>query len=322
MIGTMARTRAGAVASFNGRSVLSGLVLSGLAALLMSISVATAQPRRLADNLPDTPMQGPDGVTALSGQVVDLEGRGLPGVELSVGGSKVTSDAGGRFLLTYVIPGKTVLQIDGRRAGAQRDSDYGFYQARVDPRPGRTTVLPFKSWLPRIDHSHDVTLTSPTRSEVVVRTPAIPDFELRIPAGVVIRDVDGREVRRVGITAVPPDRTPVPLPEHLDIPVFFTIQPGAACLYDAAGGVGTATLVFPNFKRELPRARAMLWRYEPDANGWTTYGQGKVSADGRQVIPEPGAVITDFSSAECDPATRTRQPPPERIRPQQMMKKQ
>jgi hypothetical protein len=63
-----------------------------------------------------------------------------------------------------------------------------------------------------------------------------------------------------------------------------------------------------------------------DANGWTAYGQGTVSSDGRQVIPDPGVVITDFSSAECDPATRTRQPPPARITPEQMrvqkMKKQ
>jgi hypothetical protein len=153
-----------------------------------------------------------------------------------------------------------------------------------------------------------------------VRTPAIPDLELRIAAGVVIRDADGREMRRVGITAVPPDRTPVPLPKSFDLPTFFVIQPGAACLYDAKGGIGTATMLFPNFAKELPRARATLWRYEPDANGWTPYGQGTVSSDGRQVIPDPGVVVTDFSSAECDPATRTRQPPPERIRPEQMMR--
>jgi hypothetical protein len=137
---------------------------------------------------------------------------------------------------------------------------------------------------------------------------------------VVIRDVDGHEVRRVGITAVPPDRTPVPLPANFNLPVFFVFQPGAACLYDAAGGIGTATLVFPNFAKELPRARSTLWRYEPDGNGWTVYGRGTVSGDGRQVIPDPGVVITDFSSAECDPATRTRQPPPERIKPEPLLR--
>jgi len=313
MIGMMARTPRAAMIRARALSL-------GLAVLLMGASLAIAQPRRPADNMPDNPLQGPEGITALSGQVVDLDGHGLPGVELSVGGSKSSSDAGGRFLLTYVPSGAGVLHIDGRHAGAKREGDHGFYQVGVEVKPGRTTVLPFKSWLPRIDHRHDVTLTSPTRSEVVVRTPAIPDLELRIAAGVVIRDVDGHEVRRVGITAMPPDRTPVPLPASFNLPVFFVIQPGGACLYDAKGGIGTATMVFPNFAKELPRARATLWRYEPDANGWTPYGQGAVSSDGRQLIPDPGVVVTDFSSAECDPATRTRQPPPERIRPEQMMR--
>jgi hypothetical protein len=268
---------------------------------------------RKADNLPDTPLPGPTGVTSLSGQVVDLNGHGLPGVELMVGAARTLSDDNGRFLLTYVTPGKTVLQIDGRRAGVGRDTDYGYYQARVEAVAGQTTVLPFRSWLPRIDHAHDVTIASPTTAEVVVRTPQMPDFELRIAAGVVIRDVDGQVVTRVGITPVPSDRTPVPVPEQFEVPTVPIIQPGAACLYDAKGGIGTARMVFPNFQHELPKARATLWRYEPDANGWAPYGMGSVSADGRQIVPDPGVVITDFASAECDPQTRTRQPPPARL---------
>lgn len=292
-------------------------------ALLSVASVAWAEPPLAGESKLDAPLQGPDGVTSLSGRVVDLDGRGLPGVELSAVGAKATSDASGRFLLTYVQPGAGVLHIDGRHAGAKRDADYGFYQARVEARAGQTTVLPYKNWLPLIDHGHEVSLNVPTRSEVVVRTPANPDLELRIDAGVVIRDVDGHEVRRVGITAVPADRTPVPLPANANIPTFFVIQPGAACLYDAKGGIGTARLVFPNFDKELPKARATLWRYEPDGNGWAPYGQGTVSSDGRQVIPDEGAVLTDFSSAECDPATRTRQPPPRRITSEQIrMQKQ
>jgi hypothetical protein len=281
------------------------------AGLLCAAGLPSGAAQR-ADNLPDKPLQGPSGVTSLSGQVVDIEGRGLPGVELIVGASHTATDGEGRFLLTYVIPGKTVLQIDGRHAGARRELDYGFYEVRVDALPGRTTVLPFKNWLARIDHEHDVTIESPTRSEVVVRTPVLPDFELRIPTGTVIRDVDGNIVKRVGITIVPSDRVPIPLPEHFTLPVVPSIQPGGACLYDAHGGVGTATMVFPNFDKELPEARATLWRYEPDGNGWAPYGMGTVSADGRQVLPDPGVVITDFASAECEPTKRTRQPPIQR----------
>jgi hypothetical protein len=168
-------------------------------------------------------------------------------------------------------------------------------------------VLPFRNWLPRIDHGHDVKLDSPTRSEVVVRTSALPDFELRIPAGVVIRDLDGKIVNQVGITVVPRAQTPVPVPDRFALPMIPIIQPGGACLYDLHGGIGTATMVFPNVDNELPKARADLWRYEPDGNGWAPYGMGTVSADGRQIIPDAGVVITDFASAECEPEKRTRQ---------------
>jgi hypothetical protein len=65
-------------------------------------------------------------------------------------------------------------------------------------------------------------------------------------------------------------------------------------------------------KNEPPKARANLWRYEPDGNGWASYGMGTVSADGRQIIRDAGVVITDFASAECQVETRTRQRPPER----------
>ena len=280
----------------------------GLVCAAGLLTAATPHP----DNLPDRPLQGAEGVTSLSGQVMDVTGQGLAGVELSVGASHTVTDNAGRFLLPYVIPGKTVLQIDGRRAGAKRDVDYGFHEVSVEAAPGQTTVLPFRNWLTRINHTHDVVIESPTRSEVVVRTPAFPDFELRIPAGVAIRDVDCKVVRRVGITAVPSNRLPAPLPEKLEVPMVPLIHPGAACLYDAKGGVGTATMVFPNFLRELPKARAVLWRYEPDGNGWAPYGMGSVSADGRQVVPDPGVVITDFGSAECEPGKATRQPPIER----------
>jgi hypothetical protein len=293
--------------SFHSAWALGWCTAGFLCATMLSSNAA-----QNVDNLPVQPLQGPDGVTSLSGQVMDSAGEGLVGVELIVGDSHTLTDNSGRFLLTYVIPGKTVLQIDGRRAGAKRNTDYGFYEVRVEAHAGYTTVLPFRNWLTPIDHAHEVSIESPTRSEVVVRTPALPDFELRIPPGVVIRDVDGKIVRRVGITVAPSDRVPVPLPDSLTLPAVPSIQPGAACLYDANGGIGTATMVFPNIDKELPKARAVLWRYEPDARGWTPYGMGTVSADARQIIPDPGVVITDFASAECEPGKRTRQPPLER----------
>ena len=274
---------------------------------------AAAQAEAPLPQQPDLPpLQAASGVTALSGRVVDLDGRGLPGVVVADNSEQTTTDAQGRWVLGPVTVGASVLRIDARHAGAKRERDHGFYELRVEAQPGRTTVLPWVSWLAPVDHKHDVAIPSPTTSEVVVRTPDVPNLELRIPAGTVVRDVDGKVVKRVGITAVPFDRLPFPVPRSFRLPVFFTIQPGAACLYTADGGIGRAQMRYPNWGEELPRARATFWRYEPDANGWAPHGMGTVSADGRQVVPDAGVEIYDFGSAECDPATRSHMDPPTR----------
>lgn len=282
-------------------------LLLGLAALL-----GAAAP---GGDAASPPLRAPDGVTALSGQVLDTQGRPLPEVELLVGGAHVRSGADGRFLLGPVPPGQVVLQIDGRHAGADHKQDHGFYEVRAEARAGRTTVLPYRSYLPLIDRAAETTIASPTSGAVVVGSAAVPGLELHIPAGTVIRDVDGRVATRVGITTMPKDRTPYPLPRDFDLPVFFTIQPGAGCLYDARGGIGTAQIWYPNSGHELPGARATFYRYEPDGVGWRAHGIGAVSADGSQVVPDADTYVTDFDGAECDPKTRTRQGPPARPDP-------
>jgi hypothetical protein len=265
-----------------------------------SLECSSADPSQ-----PVTPLTAPAGVTAFSGRVAAQNGAALQDIKVADNSIEVRTDDQGRFLLAPVPPDKSVLRIDGRRGGPRHDIDYGVYELHVVARPGQTTILPYTSWLAPIDHSHDVALTSPTTSEVVVRSPAIPYLEIRIPAGVVIRDVDGAVATSVGITVMPADRTPMPMRHGSSDPVFFTIQPGGGCLYDAHGGVGEAQMRYPNFTHELPGARAIALRYAPGRRGWMGYGTATVSADGTQVIPDRGAVITDFASAECDPATRS-----------------
>lgn len=262
--------------------------------------------------LPSAPMEASSGITAIAGEVVDMNGVGLAGVKVAEGASSFITGADGKFLVSYAIVGKGVLQIDGRHVGPQR-LDYGLYQVTVRALPGKTTVLPFKNWLPLIDHSHDVVVPSPTTGPVVIANPALPGLELHIPAGVVVRDADGAVVTKLGITAMPADKLPVPLLSHFDQGPQFTIQPGAACLYDSKGGIGTAQVVLPNSAHLLPKARATFFRYEPDVEGWSPYGMGLVSTDGSQIVPDAATVLTDFASAECDPKTKSRPNPSTRI---------
>jgi hypothetical protein len=255
-------------------------------------------------------LQGPLGVTALSGQILDQQGNGLPGVQLLVGASNTVTDAQGRFLLPYVRPGHNILQIDGRHAGRPSAADYGFYEVGVEAAAGKTTVLPFTSWLPSIDHTRDITIPLPTTAPVVITTQALSGLALRIPAGLIVKDVDGNPVTRISITVMPKNRTPFPLPDWAVLPVFYTIQPGSACLYKTDGATGAAQIIYPNSQQELPGARMGYWRYDPSGRGWMVQGVGIVSQDGKQITPDADTFITNFNgSAECDPSTRTRRRP-------------
>ncbi len=274
-----------------------------LAVLLILIFKSTNASSQTPDSesIPDA---GP-GITAVSGKVVDQNGRGIVNVKVIDNATVGFTNKNGVFLLRYIPAGRSVLRLDATQAGASRTYDFGTYEIAVKGRLGKTVGLGFKSWLVAIDHRYETTISSPTAGETIVRTPEIPGLELVIAPGVVVRDATGSIVTKVSITAVPGDKLFAPLPTGVSVPVSFTIQPGGACLYSASGGVGVARIRYPNIHHQMPRARERLLRYEPDLNGWTSYGAGTVTDDGKQLIPDESAYITDFGSAECDPATRS-----------------
>ena len=102
-------------------------------------------------------------------------------------------------------------------------------------------------------------------------------------------------VTEVSITPIPVDRPPFPLPNNVEVPIYFTVQPGGAYLYnrDHTG----AWLVYPNYTHALPGARANFWHYDPEDRGWYVYGMGTVTADGTQVIPNPGVTLYELTGA-------------------------
>jgi hypothetical protein len=138
--------------------------------------------------------------------------------------------------------------------------------------------------------AHAVTIPSPNREEVVITTPLIPGLELRLPPGTVIRDLDGKVVTQLSITPVPTDRPPFPLPPGPQVPVFASIQPGGARVIPPR-----ARLIYPNYNNERPGKRINFWNYDPEEKGWYIYGQGTVTADGRQIVPDAGVVIYEFN---------------------------
>jgi RHS repeat-associated protein len=250
-----------------------------------------------SQNLPT--LKAKAGVTALAGQSLRLNGSPLEGLTIQdeTSGEKTRTDRTGRFLLQPLTAGHHVLFVDGRTArnGAQV---YGTYEIGVDILNGQTNVLTYTIWMTALDTAHTVKIPSPTTADMVITNPSLPGLELHIPAGTVITDHDGKVVREINMTAVPVSQPPFPIPGGTKVPIYFTIQPGAAYL-TVNGGWGTqgAQLYYPNSAKALPGTLFNFWNYDPDSKGWYVYGQGKVSADATEVVPDPGVRIYEFTGA-------------------------
>jgi RHS repeat-associated protein len=254
------------------------------------------------------PLQAAPGETALSGQVLDLRGLPLAKVKLELEShygaraAPVETDETGRFLLTGISPGWGELIIDGHKARRRlnehsaahgSEEDHGLFEYGLKIKKGETLVLPFTIWLPKIDTQHAVPIPQKPSTEFIVTTPKIKGLELRLPANGALLGRDYQPVKEVSLTPIPVDRPPFPLPQQVDVPVYFTAQPGGAYVHNP-GGIG-ARIYYPNRYDELPGTRFDFWHYDPGYDGWYKYGRGTVLEDGKQVTPDPGISIYEFT---------------------------
>jgi RHS repeat-associated protein len=237
-------------------------------------------------------LEGLNGQTALAGQALKLNGLPLAGVTMRVEGTKKTAstDRTGRFLIEGVESGHQVLVIDG---GSTGDSGvrYGRFEVGVDLEEGKTEQLGYTIWMPRLVRAGAVKVQNPTTDDMVVTTPHIPGLEVHVPAGSRIRGADGKPVNELGITPIPVDRPPFPLPGHVEVPIYFTVQPGGAYLSKGA------RIIYPNYNHLPAGQRVAFWNYDPDGRGWHIYGHGSVTENAEQVVPDPGVRIWELTGA-------------------------
>ncbi|RJS15361.1 type IV secretion protein Rhs [Corallococcus sp. H22C18031201] len=244
---------------------------------------------------PVEPLQAPAGVTALSGRVLRLNGKPLAGVRVVVRGVATETDSEGRFLVAGLKPGSQTLEVNGQTAN-HGNVRYGLFFMHVDVEEGHTNPLGHTVWMPRLDPQGTVSMPSPTTEEVALTTPAIPGLELRLPPGTVVRDRAGNILTEINITPIPINQAPFPLP-NLEMPLYFTLQPGDARFEGLTPGFSGARLYYANYRGELPGAKANFWNYDANGSGWIAYGLGSISADARQVIPDDGVALYGFVGA-------------------------
>ncbi|MEU9744287.1 RHS repeat-associated core domain-containing protein [Streptomyces niveus] len=236
-------------------------------------------------------LRAPPKTTALTGRILKLDAKPLAKVTVSVGSKSARTDAQGRFLLTGIADTSTTLVVDGASAN-NSTRQYGRYDIRIMPKAGRTVDLGFPVWMTPLDTKNTVKFAAPAKADVVLKTPKIPGLEVRIPKGSVVRDENGKPVTELGITAIPIDRPPFPLPDNGIVPVYFTVQPGGTYVFPEG-----AQIIYPNYTREAPGTRVKFQDYDPKKKGWYVYGEGEVSADGRQVVPDEKTRVWAFHGA-------------------------
>jgi RHS repeat-associated protein len=252
--------------------------------------VAIARTRLFASPIPGSdrhPLRAAQGVTAVSGLVETNAGGPLAKVQITLtgvnGGSplRTTTDASGRFLLAGLSAGRHQLVIDGNQAGRR---PYGLYAEPVELPGGRTTVLPWITYLTPLDQAHAITIGSPTARNRTLTSPKLPGLQIQIPKGTVIRDYYGHIVHRISLTALAEGRTPFPWAPGMATP-YFSLQPGDATVT----GPGLR-VIYPNNSGQPPGTAIPYLVDSPNwpGTGWWRYGTGHVTANGRQIVPDAG----------------------------------
>ncbi|MEU4390245.1 RHS repeat-associated core domain-containing protein [Kribbella sp. NPDC023855] len=227
---------------------------------------------------------------SLTGRILRTDGKPLAGVTVKVADRAARTKADGSFVLRGLPHGTWLFAMDGRTAST-RTTKYGYFDVQVNLRKGSNKLF-YQPYLPILDTANEISIAGPTTTPVVIKTPKVKGLEVHIPAGVTITDADGKPVTRVGITPIPVDRTPIPMPKGVQVPVYFTVQPAGGELH---GGV--AKIHYPNYLDQKPGTRLNFWTHEKYAEGWEVYGQGTVTADGTQVIPGEDTAIENFDGA-------------------------
>ena len=145
----------------------------------------------------------------------------------------------------------------------------------------------------KLDTANPVTLPLDgggfTTQEVKASTPTIPGLVVTIPAGTKIIGPDFNPVRQITITPVPVDRSPMPFPPGVTIPMLFTIQPGGALPSQPL------PITFPNVQQAPPGSVADLYFFDLKAGAWAIWGTGTVSQDGTQIVSDPGFGLPRFA---------------------------
>ncbi len=256
-------------------------------------------------------VQSAVGVTGVKGRFVTPEGQGIAGVRVNVDANQTVSDAAGNFMLTGLPGGKVTLRMDATPAHPL----YPIWPTIVELETGKLTVLP--DWPINPPPADDkFSAISNAVQDQAITDPRYPGVEVTLPAGVSITGWDGVKKTRIAIERIeasklPTVPPPVPTKEHYQL--YFGTPMGGVPDQPIPISVPNVTGLGPGEKTEI-------WYFDGSPmNGvgeWKVAGTATISADGQQVVTDPGQGIPRFcgvcglAAARC-PDLPQGDPPPD-----------
>ncbi len=237
--------------------------------------------------------------TSLSGRVVRLDGVPVPNYLVRVGNQQTRADAAGNFLLRHLQLPKAkakkekdddlVLVLDGRPA-ALPGIDYPIYEqlleyAELKPNQPNKLNYGHPIWIFALDPRTAIQVDA-TRQRTYT-FPHLPGFEITVPAGTTLTDIDGRRTTTINVAQIPLDRPHLhDTPKGADPSALYSIQFGGTTASKPI------QVTMPNVGNLSPGTRVRFYFYDVAKYGWFSPGMGTVTQDGRQIKPDPGVGVT------------------------------
>ncbi len=275
-----------------------------------------------------------DGVTGVRGQILETETeRPLAGVAVSIGNDDIgwqraTTDANGVFELTAVDMDSSRMVIDGRPASSA-DATYPMVQTQVHAQwlnRGRVTEMPEPKYLPKLDLSTSVDLTSHLIPSTDPAHPAADGWQQVDPAGDAIEvgttdvpvphaeDADGNPISTsvyatikpgtfikfpegeapvISVTQVPVDQLPHTLPDYVSPMMMVTFQPGGTQL-DPPAPLSFGDM--RGFGDNVPEMPFTVWSLSHEMALFLELGDATVQNGkyGREIATAPGVGLKEL----------------------------
>ncbi|MFQ5699677.1 MAG: PKD domain-containing protein, partial [Myxococcota bacterium] len=223
--------------------------------------------------------------TPLEGVTITFVGRDDTGATTGCAG-QATSDAAGNFSLGNLpaaCVGRQLVRYDGSTVTNPAGSYAGVDLVNVLS-AGQVTQAPVLIHLPRIDTGETVLVPQNAASDQTFVFSSIPGLEITVHAGTTIQLPDGSAPDPFPLVAVevPIDRLPAASGSlgGTTAPFIVAFQPA-----NSVSNIPIA-VTFPNLTAIDPLTPVDLFTLDPTLGAMVQYGTGRVSADGRQIVPD------------------------------------